>query len=804
MQRFRISQTQGLENKTRVCTVQSMKFSPVVALLAGTMVFTAPSAAAADVDDTAYDRVIITYDAPVSAQSLNARTDVTDVRATGQSLKGVKSYRLARPVQGGEAVELLADLERTPGVKSADFDMRVHTAAVPNDTLWGDQWALHGEFGMDAEEAWVSSEGAGVTVAVVDTGIRGEHEDLTGQWVGGYDFITDLTTANDGDGADADPSDPGDWTTTENCDQAGPSSWHGSHVAGIIAATKNNSKGVAGAASGAKILPVRALGVCGGSMYEILMGASWAAGLSVSGVPANPNPAKIINMSLGGSGMCPSWVQTIIDEITAAGSLVVAAAGNENFSASVSTPANCNNVLAVASTTNTGNKSSFSNWGSVVGVAAPGSAIMSTVDSGTTTPTGAAYDALSGTSMAAPNVAAVAALVASLQPSISPSALATRLKTTATPFPDGSTCATKCGSGIINARAAVAATMDALKPGAPLAVSAVPRGSALRVSWSAPAPTSDLAVTGYTVALDGSDRCSTAATTCDITGLSRGSSHSVSVRASNTAGSGPASAAITAVYALIPEAPIEARVVMSGTTATLNWSAPLDDGGSPLTGYRVSVAPSGSCTTTTRECVFTDLTVGAVYSFSVWSQNVAGESGASAATSVQVPLGAAAPNTISAQAGNDSLNVSWTPGSGGLPVLRYVATATPGGYICTSTTTNCTITGLSPGTAYSITVAAVPTTGATSTSSAVTVTTTGTAQAPAPAATPYRIKKGARVLASKVLSSTAAGSKSWRVSGSCRVAGRYLVAPRKATRCTLTLTVKGTETRTSRRTVIVS
>ena len=185
---------------------------------------------------------------------------------------------------------------------------------------------------------------------------------------------------NDGDGRDADPSDPGDWVTAEESAQvdgsfykcsAVTSHWHGTHVAGIIGAQGNNEYGVAGANWLSKILPVRVLGKCGGYDTDIIDAIRWAAGLDVPGVPANTTPARIINMSLGGSGACNAAYQDAINEVTAAGVIVVAAAGNQRGDANNFTPANCNNVISVGSVSKLGNRASYANAGSSVMISSP-------------------------------------------------------------------------------------------------------------------------------------------------------------------------------------------------------------------------------------------------------------------------------------------------------------------------------------------------------------------------------------------------------------------------------------------------
>lgn len=171
---------------------------------------------------------------------------------------------------------------------------------------------------INAPAAWDRQTGSSsIVVAVLDTGIRADHPDLAGQVLPGYDLVgyssssaLSLAIGNDGDGADADPSDPGDWVTQaevnagtlgSSCtsDEVKNSSWHGTRVAGLIAAASNNGLGMAGVAWGSRILPVRVLGKCGGFDSDIIAGMRWAGGLSVSGLPANPNPARVINLSLG-------------------------------------------------------------------------------------------------------------------------------------------------------------------------------------------------------------------------------------------------------------------------------------------------------------------------------------------------------------------------------------------------------------------------------------------------------------------------------------------------------------------------
>lgn len=376
---------------------------------------------------------------------------------------GADVIKLNRKLNYRAAEAYMNRLRRNPAVKYVEIDRILRPTFVPNDSFYaGNQWHYFeatGGIGMPA--AWDLSTGSGVVVAVLDTGIT-VHSDLAANLVAGYDFITDITAARDGDGRDADPSDPGDWVEANGCPAGGPdqdedSSWHGTHVAGTIAAVTNNAKGVAGIAYNAKVMPIRVLGRCGGFSSDIANAVTWAAGGAVAGVPNNANPVEVINMSLGGEGACGPSTQAAINFAVSAGVVVVVSAGNDNADTSLYEPANCANVIAVGATTRAGAKASFSNFGSTVDVSAPGggdgSFIASTYNTGTTAPVAEAYIGMQGTSMAAPHVAGTVALMQSLAPS-SPAAVESVLKSTARALPVA--CAQGCGAGIIDALNAVA------------------------------------------------------------------------------------------------------------------------------------------------------------------------------------------------------------------------------------------------------------------------------------------------------------------------------------------------------------
>jgi serine protease len=383
---------------------------------------------------------------------------------------GARVIKLDRKVALQDAAKVAAEVAaRDPAVEYAEPDRMMHPLLTPNDSMYSQQWDyFEATGGMNMPAAWDKSTGAGIRVAVIDTGYR-PHADLSGQILAGYDFISDTAVSNDGNGRDSDASDPGDWTAANECGSGQPasnSSWHGTHVAGTIAALTNNGTGVAGIAYGAKIVPVRVLGKCGGYTSDIADGIIWASGGTVSGVPNIAARAQVINMSLGGGGACDTTTQNAINGARSRGTVVVVAAGNESQNASNSSPANCSGVITVAATNRSGGRASYSNYGTIVDVAAPGgdsgAAILSTLNAGTKGPGADSYASYMGTSMATPHVAGVVALMLAKNPALTPDDVEARLKSSARAFP--ASCS-GCGAGIVNASAAVDAAVGGTTTG---------------------------------------------------------------------------------------------------------------------------------------------------------------------------------------------------------------------------------------------------------------------------------------------------------------------------------------------------
>ena len=405
----------------------------------------------------------ITSDVQSIDELLNIKTSY--VRSTALDASVVTTSAALTPAQ---AQQYMNALSANSKVASVSPDMRryatVDNTSEPvkiNDPKMNRMWSLTGEKGISALEAWGTTRGQGVTVAVLDSGITA-HPDLDANVLPGYDFIAESAFSNDGNGRDSDPTDAGNWTVDNQCftgSKATPSDWHGTHVAGTIAAIANNNEGIAGVAPEAKIVPVRVLGACGGFDSDITDGIIWAAGGSVRGVPANQHPAQVINMSIGSEGTCTTPYRQAIAQANKRGSIVVVAAGNNNFDASKSSPGNCEDVITVGATDKNGKRSYFSNYGSRVDVSAPGGdrrywggGILSTLNAGKTAPGKADYAEYQGTSMAAPHVAGIVALMKAVDPKLTYAQAKKVLQSTSQSVECDQSA---CGSGIVNAARAV-------------------------------------------------------------------------------------------------------------------------------------------------------------------------------------------------------------------------------------------------------------------------------------------------------------------------------------------------------------
>ncbi|MGW0707171.1 S8 family peptidase [Streptomyces sp. NPDC002643] len=459
-----------------VALVAGMTSSVAVAQTPAAKTDTAVAGATEAAPGTVAERLIVGYKSGAAEAKSNSAADA-DAAAKGKEAgetldferrlgSGAALVDLGEDLTKTDVADVIAEYQADPQVAYVVPDRLNKPLATPNDTEYSKQWDLfESTAGMNVPGAWDKVTGTGVTVAVIDTGYV-SHSDLAANIVGGYDFIVDTAVSNDGNGRDSNPADPGDWTADDECGDgwtATTSSWHGTHVAGTIAAATNNSKGVAGIAYGAKISPVRVLGKCGGYDSDIIDAITWASGGTVSGVPANTNVAKVINMSLGGGGACTSATQSAINAAVNRGTTVVVAAGNSNANAADYSPASCNNVISVAATNRAGSRTYYSNYGSVVDIAAPGgetrtttaNGILSTLNTGTAGPGSETYSYYQGTSMAAPHIAGLAALLESADSSLTPAQIESAIKANSRTLPG--TCSGGCGAGLADAAKTVQA-----------------------------------------------------------------------------------------------------------------------------------------------------------------------------------------------------------------------------------------------------------------------------------------------------------------------------------------------------------
>jgi len=459
------------------------------------------------------------------ANSLGTRLGLT--LRTGRALT---SHVQVISAKGISAATLAARLTAEADVEYAVIDYRRKHFGSPTDPMYTQGPPINGSAGGPAAGQWylrppsttvissINARGAwdlttgssSIVVAVLDTGVRPEHPELINRLLPGYNMVSDIPTGNDGEGRDADASDPGDWVTqSESSDPSGAfyecgaadSSWHGTQTTSLIGAASNNGIGMAGVAWGVKLLPVRVLGKCGGHDSDIIAGMQWAAGLPVPGVPTNPTPARVINMSLGSNDTCPQSYIDAINSITNKSdpAVIVVAAGNSSGLA-VASPANCPGVIAVAGLRHIGTKVGFSDVGPEISISAPaGNCVNSTsgmpclypilaaTNTGLTTPVASTYtDSFNygvGTSFAAPLVSGTVALMMSVKPSLTPDQVLEILQRTARPFPISGAAATvqncrapnthvqlecyctasTCGAGMLDAAAAVSSVSPSIQ-----------------------------------------------------------------------------------------------------------------------------------------------------------------------------------------------------------------------------------------------------------------------------------------------------------------------------------------------------
>lgn len=473
---------------------------------------------------------------------------------------GADLVRTNRKLTPNEAVELMQQIAADPAVAHVEPDVRMHIVkdialstikpdavgtSTPSDPSFSYQWHMRpgngtvetigsdttgyaNYGGSNASSAWVNYDGTGVIVAEIDTGVT-SHPDLNLALANaGYDFITDAATSGRAaDGRVSGGWDTGDWTTAAMGCGVSNSSWHGTHVFGNIGEMTNNGVGMSGVAPGSQVLPIRALGHCGGATSDIADAITWASGGTVPGMPANPNPAQIISMSLGGPGTCAATdaFGTAIAGAISRGVTVVVAAGNDSADASQYSPSSCPGVIAVSAVGITGKRAFYSNYGKDVTIAGPGGGIYanddpnqgtepnagfvwSTLNSGTTVPANPIYGSMAGTSQATPHVSGVVALMigavkAAGLPALTPLQIQEALIASARPFPAplAGFPVVSLGAGVVDANAAVQAALNPadvqlptnLTSGTPITIAGA-AGSSMLYTINVPANATNLTI----------------------------------------------------------------------------------------------------------------------------------------------------------------------------------------------------------------------------------------------------------------------------------------------------------------------
>ncbi|MDZ7783487.1 MAG: S8 family peptidase [Halioglobus sp.] len=392
----------------------------------------------------------------VAAQTQNKRLG----RASGK-MQYIKDEALRSRWQTLLAIKSLRD---DPMVEAAEPNYRVQPFATPDDEFFSLQW--HYPL-ISLPAAWDTTTGDGVIVAVIDSGVLAGHPDLQGQFVDGFDFIQDPDNSLDGNGIDPDPTDPG-------APIGGSSSFHGTHVSGTVAARGGNGIGLTGAAFGARVMPLRALGVDGGTTYDVGQAVRYAAGLPNDSGTIPQQTADIINLSLGGSAFSQAN-QDLFAQVRDAGIPVVAAAGNE-AGTDPFYPASYDGVISVSAVDSQRRLASYSNRGPQVDVTAPGgdNGVDLTGDGfpdGVLSTGGAlddgglnfVYSFLNGTSMAAPHVAGVLALMVSINPNLAPADIDALLVAGSLTEDLGDAGRDDLfGHGLINAQRAVLAALESI------------------------------------------------------------------------------------------------------------------------------------------------------------------------------------------------------------------------------------------------------------------------------------------------------------------------------------------------------